>query len=146
MKKINFSIQIDAPKTQVWQILWDDATYPKWTSAFAEGSTAETDWQEGSKVLFGDGKGSGMVSKIARLVPNEFMSFEHLGEIKNGVEDFETAEAKGWAGSLENYTLTEKDGGTRLDVELDSQESFEDYFSETFPKALQKVKELAEAN
>ncbi len=144
MKKLTFSIQIKASAARVWSILWDDLTYTIWTGPFCEGSRAQTDWQEGSKVFFGDGKGSGMVSKIARKIPNEFMSFEHLGELKDGVEDYSSAQAKGWAGALENYRLQEKDGGTELSVDIDVESSFGDFFQDVFPKALQKVKELAE--
>lgn len=144
MKKLIFTTQINASKERVWDSLWEDQNYRYWTSVFAEGSSAESDWQEGSRILFGDGKGSGMISKIARKIPNEFMSFEHLGEIKDGVEDFATAEEKGWAGALENYTLREEGGTTTLTVELDYNEEFAGYFQDTFPKALEKVKELAE--
>jgi len=58
---MEFSINIEAPKEKVWNTLWNDQTYREWTSAFAEGSRAETDWKKGSRVLFTDGKGSGMV-------------------------------------------------------------------------------------
>jgi uncharacterized protein YndB with AHSA1/START domain len=75
MEKLNFNIVINATPEKVWKVLWNDDTYRKWTSAFAEGSHAETDWKQGSKVLFLDGKGEGMVSKIAESRPNEFMSF-----------------------------------------------------------------------
>src|SRR5688500_12139966 len=107
MEKVNFTIDIRAPKEKVWEILWGDDTYNKWTSAFAEGSHAVTDWNEGSKVLFLDGKGSGMVSKIESKKQNEFMSFKHLGEVKDGVEDTTSEKVSGWAGALENYTLKE---------------------------------------
>jgi len=51
---------------------------------FAAGSYAKTDnWKEGSKVLFLDGKGQGMVSTVAKNKPNEYMSFKHLGEVKD---------------------------------------------------------------
>ena len=95
MDKMKFSTTINAPKEKVWKILWDDETYRKWTSVFSEGSYAQTDWKEGSKVLFLDGKGSGMVSKIETSRPNEFMSFLHLGVVKDGVEDTESEEVKG---------------------------------------------------
>lgn len=144
MKKLTFSTQINATKERVWHTLWNDSNYRAWTSVFHEGSYAESDWQEGSKILFLDGAGSGMVSRIARLIPNQFMSFEHLGEVKNGEEDFESAKNGGWAGAHENYTLIEKDGGVLLEAELDTDDQFEGYFSEKFPLALAKVKALAE--
>lgn len=86
MEKQTFKIMIDASRAKVWEILWGDETYREWTSVFSPGSSAKTDWNEGSKVLFGDNEGNGMVSRIAKKKVNEFMSFEHLGEVHNGVE------------------------------------------------------------
>jgi len=65
-----FKITINATPEKVWKILWNDSTYRKWTTVFAEGSFAETDWQEGSKVLFLGPEGRGMVSRIKRNIPN----------------------------------------------------------------------------
>ena len=144
MEKIHFSILINASPEKIWKVLWTDETYRKWTSAFAEGSYAETDWKEGSKVLFTDGKGSGMVSRIAESRPNEFMSFEHLGMLKDGKEDTSSEEVKAWAGSHEDYTLEKVNGKTELSVDMDVSEEFKEMFSKMWPKALQNVKELAE--
>ena len=147
MEKINFTTNINAPREKVWKVLWDDDSYREWTSAFTEGSYAETDdWKEGSKVLFLSPGGEGMVSKVAANKKNEFMSFEHLGVVKNGVEDIESESVKGWAGARENYTLTDENGKTKLVVDMDSTDEFKDYFTKTFPVALEKVKELAEKN
>jgi hypothetical protein len=141
MKKLHFNTSINAPKEKVWDILWSDASYRAWTSAFAEGSYAKTDnWKEGTKVLFLDPEGSGMVSVVAKNKPNEYMSFKHLGEVKNGVEDL----TKDWAGAMENYSLKNEGGKTLLTVDMDSTDEFSDYFSKTWPVALEKVKELAE--
>ncbi len=144
MEKLNFLIDINAPKEKVWKVLWDDETYTKWTGVFCEGSHAKTDWEEGSKVLFLDNKGSGMVSKIETKKPNEFMSFKHLGEVKDNVEDTSSEKVKGWAGALESYTLKESGAVTTLSVDMDIVEEFKDYFLKTFPGGLEKVKELSE--
>ncbi|MCB0530818.1 MAG: VOC family protein [Lewinellaceae bacterium] len=141
MQKLSFSIDINAPNTRVWKTLWNDVSYRQWTAVFHEGSHAQSDWKEGSKILFLGPNGDGMSSRIARLIPNEFMSFEHLGEIKNGVEDL----SKDWAGALENYRLRPTDSGTELTVEIDMDDNFAEYFQSTFPKALASVKALAEA-
>ena len=147
MEKINFATTINAPREKVWKVLWDDASYRSWTSVFNEGSYAKTDnWKEGSKVLFLSPDGDGMVSKVASNKPNKFMSFEHLGVVKNGVEDTESESVKGWAGAKENYTLSEENGKTKLVVDMESTDEFKDYFTKTFPVALEKVKELAEKN
>ena len=147
MKKLNFTTKIDAPKEKVWNTLWNDTTYRAWTSAFAEGSYAETDnWKEGSKVLFLGPTRDGMVSMVAKNKPNEYMSFKHLGVVKQGVEDTESDQVKGWAGVLENYSLKEEGGKTTLSVEMDSTDDFADYFEKTWPEALNKLKQLAELN
>ena len=144
MKKHEFRVQINARVDKVWDILWNDVSYPQWASAFAEGSKAETDWKEGSKVLFHDGKGQGMVSVISKKKPNEFMSFKHIGTANNGVEDFDSAQSQEWAGAMENYTLKAINGKTELTVEMDIAEEYQDYFMKTWPLALEKIKELAE--
>ncbi len=144
MEKLNFKTVINATPEKIWKILWDDATYRKWTSAFAEGSYAETDWKQGSKVLFLDGQGSGMVSRIAESRPHEYMSFEHLGEVKDGVEDISSERVKAWAGSHENYTLKKIDGKTELIIDMDITPEFKDMFAQIWPKALENVKQLSE--
>jgi uncharacterized protein YndB with AHSA1/START domain len=145
MEKLIFTTHINAPRERVWQALWEDASYRAWTAVFHEGSYAESDWQEGSKILFlgpdGDGGTGGMTSRIAKLVPNDTMIFEHLGEVKNGVEDF----SKGWSEAFEKYFLRPSADGTELTVELDTLSEYASYFQETFPKAMAKIKELAEA-
>lgn len=139
MITLNFSETINAPKEKVWDSLWNDANYRKWTSAFSPGSFAETDWQEGSPVKFLSPSGDGMYSLIEKKVPNEEMIFKHLGEIRNGVE------APGeWAGARESYRLKENNGVTELTVSMDSTEDFQSYFQETFPKALALVKQISE--
>jgi hypothetical protein len=144
MKKGEFKVLIDAPRKTVWEILWDDATYREWTTLFCEGSYYVTDWKEGSKALFLSPSGEGMVSKIEVNTPNEFMSIRHLGEVKNGVEDTESEKIKAWAGAYENYYLTEVGDKTELRVEMDMTNEFADYFVNTWPKALEKIKEIAE--
>lgn len=144
MKRKLFKIQIDAPKEKVWNTLWNDDTYRKWTAVFSEGSWADTNWEEGSKVLFLSKDGEGMVSRIAEKRAYEFMGIEHLGFVKDGKEDTESEKVQKWKGAREDYTLKEVAGRTELSVEMDITEDYLDYFSKTWPKALQKVKNIAE--
>jgi hypothetical protein len=130
---------------KVWEILWNDDTYRQWTKAFSDTSYAKSDWKEGSKILFLDGEGSGMYSTIAKKVPNEFMSFKHIGEIKNNIEQPLTSESASWSGSTENYTLKENNGTTRLSVDIGMVDEHKAAFEKMFPEALNNVKQLAEA-
>ena len=144
MEKLHYDIAINATPEKVWEVLWTDKTYREWTSAFSEGSHAKTDWKKGSKVLFLDGNGQGMVSKIAETRPNEFMSFEHLGEIRDGKEDTTSERVKEWAGAHENYTLKKVNGKTELSIDMDINDEFKEMFEKIWPVALNNVKRLSE--
>lgn len=144
MKKEKFTIAINAPKEKVWQILWNDDSYPKWTAVFSEGSKAVSDWNEGSKILFVNENNDGMHSIIDKKIDYEIMNFKHLGMVKNGIELPEDEISKSWSGATENYRLSEVNGITTLTVEMDIVEEYQNYFNEKFPLALKIVKELTE--
>ena len=69
---------------------------------------------------------------------------KHLGVLKNGKEDTDTAKEKGWSGAMENYTLKTVKNKTELTVDQDIEDDYKDYFLSTWPKALEKLKALAE--
>jgi hypothetical protein len=140
MTTLHFTITIQAPTTTVWDALWNEANYREWTAAFTEGSHAVSDWKQGSSIEFYDGKGNGIYSEIAVLIPNVEMAFRHTGEIISGVKQLPAE----WAGSMEVYRLSQKNEHTELEVSLDTSFDSGHYFNETFPKALQKVKAIAE--
>lgn len=53
---------------------------------FSPGSKSVSDWNEGSKILFGNENNDGMHSIIAKKIDTEIMHFKHLGMVKNGIE------------------------------------------------------------
>lgn len=144
MKKLEFSIEVNASPEDVWQIIVSKDTYEQWAACFFEGSTVDTDWKKGSKALFTDGTGNGMVSEIVESIPGKFLSIHHLGEVKDGVEDPTTFKSEEWGDALEDYTLKEVDGKTLWLVNLDMKEEYVQYMEDTWPLALAKVKALAE--
>lgn len=144
MEKLHFSSTINAPVQKVWDTLWADETYRQWTAPFNEGSYAESDWKEGSRILFLGPGGDGMVARIAEKREPNYMGFEHLGMISNGVEDTTSDKVKDWAGARENYSLSENNGQTTVTVDMDITADYKDMFSQLWPKALQKLKEIAE--
>lgn len=145
MEKLTFTIDIKASKEKVWNSLWDDENYEKWTSVFCQGSHTISDWDEGSKIYFLDPNGAGMSSRISIKKPFETMSFHHIGEIKNFKEMPATKETESWSGCEERYDLAENNGITTLTASVEITESHADYFKAAFPKAIQKVKEIAES-
>ena len=148
MEKLHFSIIIDAPNKKVWETMLGNDTYRIWTDVFttdvfASGSHFVGDWSEGSKMLFlasdENGKMSGMVSKIKENRPYEYLSMENIGEVEDGKE-----EVKDWAGALENYTFKKINGKTEVLIDIDTNKELKEMFKDIWPKALQKLKELAE--
>ena len=123
----------------------DAETYVQWVSAFSKDSYYEGDWGEGSEIRFLhiDGK-NGMFSRIKENREPEFISIEHVGMIKDGVVDTTGDEVKKWTPSFENYTFTEVDGGTQVDVEMDISEEYKSEFEDMWSKALAQLKEIAE--
>jgi len=125
----------------------EDKTYREWTEAFSPGSHYIGSWDKGSKILFlgPNEKGilGGMVSRIKENRLYEYISIEHLGVVNAGKEDTTSDAVKQWAGSLENYTLKEFKGKTELLVDMDINDDYKEMFEGMWPKALQKLKEIA---
>lgn len=149
MQTLHYSIDINAPAQKVWDTMLQDQTYRQWASAFNEGSYFKGSWEKGAKILFlgpdpETGEEGGMVAEIAENKPYEFVSIKHIGLIKNNVEDTTSEEARKWTPAYENYTFTEKDGITTLQIDVDSLEAHAEMFNAMWPNALQKLKELAE--
>lgn len=152
MKKLQFAASINAPVTKVYDFMLgisNKATYEQWTSLFNPTSTYEGCWDKGSKILFigvdEKGEKGGMVSRIAENIPNQFVSIRHYGLLSADREITEGPEVEKWANGTESYTFEEKDGATTVTVDLDTPEDFLDYMNQTYPKALDKLKELCES-
>ncbi len=145
VKQIQFSTIIKAPVAAVWEMMLGAESFRRWTEVFTEGgSQYEGSWSQGSRIRFLDPSGDGMVSEIAENRPNEFISIRHLGFIVNGIEDTESESVRAWAPAFENYTFSSVADGTRLVIDQDVTEEFEQFMKDTWPKALEVLKELCE--
>lgn len=145
MKTLHFSTVIHAPRKHVWDVMLGPETFRAWTAAFAEGSYFEGSWGEGQKIRFLAPDGGGLVSMIARNRPYDFISIKHLGYIKDGIDDTESAAVRSWAPAYENYTFLDLGGSTALKVDMDVTPEFEKYMENTWPKALATLKAICEA-
>lgn len=151
MKTFQFKIEIKAPPEKVYTTMLglnDKTSYEAWTSVFNPTSTYKGNWDKDSKIRFigTDEKGNkgGMLSEIAENIPNKFVSIRHYGIIKNEKEITSGEEVDGWSGTLENYSFEKLDKNTLITVSIDIAESHSDYFEQTYPKALQKLKNIIE--
>jgi uncharacterized protein YndB with AHSA1/START domain len=151
MIKLTFTTEIQAPIEKVFDAmlgLSDKKTYELWTAEFNPTSTFEGTWEKGSKMYFigvdENGEKGGMVSEIMENIPNQFISIRHYGLMKGGIETTEGPEVEQWANGKEDYSFQSINGLTSVQVSLDTAEAFSDYMNETYPLALQKLKEHCE--
>jgi hypothetical protein len=151
MKKLQYKISINAPAAKIYDCMLgikSKSTYEQWTALFNPTSTYEGTWAKGTKILFvgvdEKGEKGGMVSRIVENTPNQFVSIQHYGLVKGDKEITEGPDVEKWANGFENYSYTENNGTTTVTVDLDTTEEFVDYMNESYPKALDKLKEICE--
>ena len=151
MKKLQFKQQINASAKKVYETmlgLKDKSTYEHWAAVFNPTSTYDGNWEKGSKILFTgvdkNGKKGGMVSKVVENKPAEFVSIRLYGFLDGETEITTGEQVEKWAGGHENYSFNEKNGMTTVTVDLDTIDEYLDYFNNTYPIALEKLKEIAE--
>lgn len=142
MKEIKFTIEIKANKETVWDTMWQDETFRQWASIIDPGTYMVGELKEGNEVQFiSSENGYGVTSLVEKIIKGEFLLLRHHADTQDaGKQDRE----KQWTGGKETYSLTEKDAITTLTVAFDVPQELEEYFNTNYPKALEKVKELAE--
>lgn len=139
---MKFSIEIEAPRKKIWEVLWGEKTFRDWASIIDEGTYMVGELKEGSEVQFISSVGGyGVTSLVEKLIPNEYVSFRHNADTQDsGSKERE----KEWTGGTESYSLAENEGVTTLTVEVDVPPEQEETFKERQPKALEHIKLLAE--
>lgn len=151
MKRIQFKVSINATAKKVFDVMLgisNKSTYEQWTSLFNPTSTYEGNWEKGSKMFFigtdENGEKGGILSEVIDHIPNRFVSIQHYGLLIGNVEITEGPEVEKWVNGFENYTFEENNGTTTVTVDLDTPEDYLDYMNQTYPKALEKLKEICE--
>lgn len=145
MKKLEFKTKIAASAEEVWKIMLDPVTYKKWTNVSWPGSTYKGKWKLGEEIRFEGEGGGGTMAKINEFRPYEYLLAEHVAVINaDGSLDRESEIAKGWIGTTESYTFTEKNGQTELKVEMQTSPGWEKMFNDGWSDALKELKRLCE--
>ncbi len=146
--KLHFNVLINASAEKTFSTMLNKEGYEAWTKAFNPTSHFKGNWSQGSKILFigqdENGNVGGMVSRIRQNIKNQHLSIEHLGMVQGDKEIMDGPAVEPWKGGLENYTFINEANGTRVYVDMDSNEDFKSYFEETWPKALSLLKEICE--
>lgn len=146
-----FKIDINAPVEKTFDVilgLSEKSTFEQWTALFNPSSTFEGSWEKGKKIYFigtdDKGKREGMVARIAENIPNQYVSVQHYGILDGDKEILEGPQVEKWAGGLENYSFEADGDKTTVTVEVDVTDENLDYFDTTYPKALEKLKNVVE--
>ncbi len=141
MKEMQFVVEINATKERVWDTLWQDETFRQWAGIIDPGTYMVGDLKEGNEIQFISGNGYGVTSLVEKLTPGEFLLLRHRADTQ---EDGKREREKEWTGGQESYSLKEKGRTTTLTVAFDVPPELEEEFRVNYPKALERVKVLAE--
>jgi hypothetical protein len=98
--------------------------------------------REGNKVQFiSSVSGYGVTSMIEKHIPFEVVLFHFMTDtMESGTQE----RGNEWTCGKESYVLAETDGVTTLTVKTDVPREQEETFIIRFPRALERVKNLAE--
>ncbi|KGJ76909.1 hypothetical protein GY21_09015 [Cryobacterium roopkundense] len=152
MKKLHFTVDVDAPARHVWATMLDETTYREWTGAFNSDSNSDSHfegtWEVGDTIRFvgldSTGSVGGMIATVVDNRPGEFVSLEYVGQVLDGVDDTTSEIARAITGTHELYSFTEINSGTRVTVNVDSLDELASMFTELWLLALARLKDLAE--
>jgi len=135
---LNTSIKINAPAAKVWEAL----TNPAIVKQYFFGTNVITDWKKGSPIIWeGEWEGKTYRDKgeILDIDPGRYVRYNYWSTM-SGTEDIPENYAD------ITYTLTEKDGVTKLDItqgNIKSEES-KNHSEQNWQSVFGKMKEMVE--
>lgn len=138
---MQFSVEIQATKEKVWDTLWQDETLREWAGIIDPGTHMVGELKEGNEVQFISGNGYGVTTLVEKLIAGKLLLLRHRADTQDSGKQ---ERKKEWTGGKESYSLTEKDRSTTLTATFDVPPELEKYFEDSYPKALERVKTLAE--
>lgn len=145
MMTLRYTTSINASAKHVWHTMLDDATYRQWTKAFSPDSQYVGEWKEGTDINFSDPNLGGTKARLDVVKPYEKILMRHIALLGiDGSEECESAEAKKWIGSKEQYSFSETDGTTQLFIEIEMHEEYAEMCASLWPKALETLKAICE--
>lgn len=140
MKLLEFTTQISATPEKVWNVLFTQDSYGKWSSAMNSGTYFEGNWEEGSILKFLDQKNNGMYNLVEINKENQLLRMKHIGWIMDG-----ELSPQGWEDSTVTYILEPNDNGTLLKAEVNSLDEFIEFFNTKYPQNFELIKNISES-
>jgi hypothetical protein len=145
MKKLEYKIDIAAPRKKVWEKMLNADTYRQWTDVAWPGSFYKGEWKQGENIRFIGKDESGTMATLEEVRPYERIHAKHVAILlPGGVEDRTSEMAKKWLGITEGYTFVEKGNKTQVVVNIETTPDWAKMFDDGWPKALLKLKEISE--
>ena len=141
MKLLEFTTQISATPEKVWNVLFTQDSYGKWSSAMNSGTYFEGNWEEGSILKFLDQKNNGMYNLVEINKENQLLRMKHIGWIMDG-----ELSPQGWEDSTVTYILEPNDNGTLLKAEVNSLDEFIEFFNTKYPQNFELIKNISYNN
>lgn len=123
------------------QAVWDTLLHPNhdWAMTFGGGALAETDWREGSEIVWTDMEGNGAVRGIVEIADGKTLQLHYY-------DDFDRYTTAALGDYLEILKLTPRDGGVLLEVETGKlQKYYLNKQDKMWDDALQAIKKTAES-
>lgn len=145
MKKLEFVINIHAPKKKVWETMLNPATYQQWVDVSWPGSYFQGKWKGGETLKFISPGQGGTAATITEFQLYDHVMAKHVAIVNpDGTLDTTSETAQTWIGTTERYSFLEKNHTTELKIEADTKPEWENMFTDGWPNALQKLKEMCE--
>ena len=140
-------IVINAPRQKTWKVVTSADCFSKWVSVFqGDNVHFEGEFSEGNIIRFLDAAGDGVIAKVLEYREAERVEWEFVGVLLKGSENYtDEPETEGWRGLRESFALSGCNGGILLSVMSECPDGYSEYMNKTWPLALEKIKQLAEA-
>ena len=145
MEHLEYKVEISAPAKTVWETMLQEETYKQWVAKGWPNSTYKGKWAKGEKIKFVGQDGAGTLAELVDVKPYQKISARHIALLlPGGKEDRTSEEAKGWIGTIEEYTFTERNDKTTVLVHMSTTPEWRKVFDDGWPKALTELKKITE--
>lgn len=127
MPTLKWSLEIDAPPTEVWRVLTNPELVREWAASYLDGISIRTSWRQGEQVTWKAPDGSTQaVGAIAAIEPERLLKIDYDDDARAFPDTFE---------------IVAKEDRTWLNV---SAEELDEHDLKAAEEAIREIKSLAE--